>query len=90
MKKYKITVPQAAKIMGKNQELIRSQIESGKLNFGTVEYGKTGKRIFYISPPLFIQYTGVSQQVLEEITGQDCSEFYQYKREATFANNTYS
>ena len=56
---YSISVAQAAKIMGKDQQYIRQGIIQGILPIGTA-FKKQGSKQYdyYISPKLFYEFTG--------------------------------
>ena len=56
---YNISVAQAAKIMGKDQQYIRQGIIQGILPIGTA-FKKQGSKQYdyYISPKLFYEFTG--------------------------------
>ena len=56
---YNISVSQAAKIMGKDQQYIRQGIIQGILPIGTA-FKKQGSKQYdyYISPKLFYEFTG--------------------------------
>ncbi|GEM_PF-1034953 len=57
MGKMKITVAEAAEIMGKSQEFIRAGLKHGTLPFGKA-LKMSSIWTFYISPKLFYEYTG--------------------------------
>ena len=56
---YNISVAQAAKIMGKDQQYIRQGIIQGILPIG-IAFKKQGSKQYdyYISPKLFYEFTG--------------------------------
>ena len=56
---YNISVAQAARIMGKDQQYIRQGIIQGILPIGTA-FKKQGSKQYdyYISPKLFYEFTG--------------------------------
>ena len=59
--KQKITVKEAAKIMGKHEMFIRIGLQNGTLPFGVAEKmpNKT-KYSYHISPKLFFEYIGTT------------------------------
>lgn len=66
MKAKKVSVVKAAAIMGKSAQFVRCGLRAGKLPFGTA-YKLTGKSYSYhISPKLFMEYTGCTEQELWE------------------------
>ena len=60
---YNISVAQAAKIMGKDQQYIRQGMIKGILPIG-LAFKKQGSRHYdyYISPKLFYEFTGYKIQ----------------------------
>lgn len=76
MTKYRINVPQAAKIMGKNQMWLRMKIKAGDMEWA--EYGDTGTGYpnIYIYPKKFIMATGATKDQMNEVTGIDWSDYY--------------
>ena len=56
--KQKITVKEAAEIMGKCQQFIRVGLQRGLLPFGTAVRGRGERWSYYISPKLFYEYVG--------------------------------
>lgn len=56
----KITIAEAAKIMGKSEQFVRVCIQQGLLPIGiATKTSKTGKNFnYYISPKLFYEYVG--------------------------------
>lgn len=59
----RITIEDAAKIMGKSPQFIRLCLQSGHLSFG-VAFKKEGNKKFdyYISPKLFYEYVGKEEE----------------------------
>ena len=56
---YNISVAQAAKIMGKDQQYIRQGIIQGIVPIGTAFKNQGSKQYdYYISPKLFYEFTG--------------------------------
>lgn len=61
----KITVKQAADVMGKCQQFVRVGLQRGNLPFGTAV--KVSRRWnYYISPKLFYEYTGYNPNKKED------------------------
>lgn len=58
-KTKKITVLQAAKLMGVDPQFIRVGIQQGVLPFGWAVMVGTKQYSYYISPKLFYEYTGI-------------------------------
>lgn len=57
---YNISVAQAAKIMGKDQQYVRQGMIQGILPIGTAFKRQGSKQYdYYISPKLFYEFTGV-------------------------------
>lgn len=53
----KLTVKEAAEIMGKSQQFVRIGLQRGRLPFGTAV--KMNRRwVYYISPKQFYDYVG--------------------------------
>lgn len=77
MKVYKITVVQAAKLLGINPQLLRFQIIDGKYHWATCDTTHRTRNNFAIFPKLFVEATGVTKSQLEEVTGEDWSEFFE-------------
>lgn len=58
----KITIAEAAKIMGKNPHFIRLCLRDGSLPFGTAKQMPGSQRWnYYISPKLFYEYVGQAE-----------------------------
>lgn len=56
----KITVKQAAELMGKSQQFIRVGLQQNALPIGTaIKIGNSSKYTYYISPKKFMEYTGI-------------------------------
>ena len=53
----KITIKEAAKILGKSEQFIRVGLQRGLLPFG-VAYKMSSKYSYYISPKKFYEYVG--------------------------------
>lgn len=53
----KITIKEAAKIMGKSEQFVRVGLQRNKLPFG-VAYKMSTKYSYYISPKKFYEYVG--------------------------------
>lgn len=62
IKNEKITIKQAAKIMGKCEQFIRIGLQRGNLPFGTAVKMKN-KWSYYISPKLFYEYVGQPESI---------------------------
>ena len=54
-----VTVDQAAKILGKSRDFIRTSLQTGKAPFGIAIKGKGDKWSYHISPKLFNDYVGI-------------------------------
>lgn len=57
--KQKITIKEAAEIMGKCQQFVRVGLQRGLLPFGTAVKGQGTRWTYYISPKLFYDYVGL-------------------------------
>lgn len=57
MKENRISVVNAAKLMGVSDQFVRIGLQKGVLPFGYAV--KRGRWTYYISPVLFSQYTGI-------------------------------
>jgi hypothetical protein len=69
MKVRKITPLLAASMMGKTPSFVYIGMQRGKLPIGTAvkkEEGRGTKYSYYISPKLFMAYTGFSEQDIIE------------------------
>lgn len=64
----KVTVKQAAKIMGKGQTFVREGLRRGILPFGSALQGEK-RANFYIRPKAFCEYVGISMEELESNEG---------------------
>lgn len=62
----KITIKQAAKIMGVSELYVREAIAQNVLPIGCCITGKHGKRSFYISPVKFAEWTGYKAEGSED------------------------
>lgn len=59
----RISVEQAAAIMGKSPQFIRLCLQDGSLPFGVANRRKGCKKYsYYISPKLFFEYVGEEQK----------------------------
>lgn len=55
-----LTVKEAAKLMGVSQQELRLGMQQGDYPIGTARQNKPGgKYIYYISPKLFYEFTGI-------------------------------
>lgn len=58
--KPKLTVQQAAELMGKSPQFVRVAMQQKILPIGTaVRIGNSSKFTYYISPKLFTEFTGI-------------------------------
>lgn len=56
----KITISEAAKLMNKSEQFIRIGLQRKILPFGSaVQQKENGRWSYYISPKLFVEYTGI-------------------------------
>lgn len=70
----KIMPELAARMMGKAPQFIRIGLQRNLLPFGhAVPTGRTGRKpkfSYYISPALFMQYTGFTEEEIREAAAQ--------------------
>lgn len=68
MKIKKVSIAKAAQIMGKSEQFVRCGLQAGKLPFGVAFKIKDKVYSYHISPKLFMEYTGCSE---DDICGSD-------------------
>ena len=59
MNKCKMTVEEAAVLMGVSKQFIRIGLQTGKLPFGSAIRISGKKYTYYISPSKFTEFTGI-------------------------------
>lgn len=62
--KQRITVAEAARVMGKSLQFIRIGLQRGLLPFGVALETKKGRFSYYISPSKFSEFTGIPMEEL--------------------------
>lgn len=55
----KITIEQAARLMGVSKQFLRVGLQSGRLPFGYAVRISSNRFTYYISPKKFTEYTGI-------------------------------
>lgn len=58
----RITVMEAAKIMGKDPMFVRRGLIAGKLPFGIAQKGRGNRYSYYINPKQFFEYVGIENE----------------------------
>ena len=60
-----VPVARAAAIMGKSEQFVRRGLIADKFPFGTAIRGSGKKYSYYISPKLFMKFTGCTPEELD-------------------------
>lgn len=75
LKKYqdgnKISIKEAAELMGKSQQFIRVGLQRGLLPFGVAIQISNKKYSYYISPKKFYEYVGYSAPIIPEESSKE-------------------
>lgn len=72
----KISVPEAAKVMGKSSLFVYEAMRRGILPIGeAMQMPGSSKWTYFISPPLLAQYLGVElKDLVEEVRRMQCEQ----------------
>lgn len=77
MERTKITVDQAAELLGISSQLLRIHLKKGTIPIGTAfpPEGCKTHWMYYISPTKLMQYTGLRKEAIERACGVDLSGY---------------